>query len=72
MTKQGVLPISFNRVSSEQVCAGYVIYGPVTMLVISVGYGTHGFTFDPAIGEFLLTHPSLSVPEVADNFAIIC
>ena len=60
----------FCRVSSEQVCAGYVIYGPVTMLVISVGYGTHGFTLDPTIGEFLLTHPSLSVPEAADNFAI--
>ncbi len=60
----------FCRLCSEQVCAGYVIYGPVTMLVITVGDGTHGFTLDPTIGEFLFTHPSLSIPETADNFAI--
>jgi fructose-1,6-bisphosphatase I/sedoheptulose-1,7-bisphosphatase len=56
--------------SNKQICAGYVIYGPVTMLVITVGDGTHGFTLDPTIGEFVFTHPNLFVAETADNFAI--
>jgi fructose-1,6-bisphosphatase I len=47
----------------EQVAAGYVIYGPSTMLVYSTGRGVHGFTLDPSIGEFLLTHPNMRIPE---------
>jgi fructose-1,6-bisphosphatase I len=46
----------------RQVAAGYVIYGSSTMLVYTTGQGVHGFTLDPAIGEFLLSHPNIKVP----------
>jgi fructose-1,6-bisphosphatase len=54
----------------QQVAAGYAIYGPATMLVLSVGKGTHGFTLDREIGNFILTHPNLSVPADSSEFAI--
>ena len=44
------------------VAAGYMIYGSSTMMVYSSGHGVHGFTLDPAIGEFLLTHPYIRIP----------
>jgi fructose-1,6-bisphosphatase I len=47
----------------KQVAAGYVIYGSSTMLVYTTGQGAHGFTLDPAIGEFLLSHPNIRIPE---------
>lgn len=53
-----------------QVAAGYAIYGPATMLVISVGKGTHGFTLDREIGNFILTHPNLQIPKETSEFAI--
>lgn len=46
----------------RQVTAGYVIYGSSTMLVYTTGQGVHGFTLDPAIGEFLLSHPNIRIP----------
>lgn len=46
----------------DLVAAGYALYSSATMLIISVGSGTHGFTLDPASGEFVLTHPSIAVP----------
>jgi fructose-1,6-bisphosphatase len=54
----------------EQVAAGYAIYGPSTMLVLTVGKGTHGFTLDREVGNFILTHPSLRIPEDTSEFAI--
>jgi fructose-1,6-bisphosphatase I/sedoheptulose-1,7-bisphosphatase len=60
----------FLQPGSNQVCAGYAIYGPSTMLVITVGTGTHGFTLDPQLGEFILTHPALFIPAAAREFAI--
>jgi fructose-1,6-bisphosphatase len=54
----------------EQVAAGYAIYGPSTMLVLTVGKGTHGFTLDREVGNFILTHPSLHIPEDTSEFAI--
>ncbi len=54
----------------QQVCAGYAIYGPTTMLVLTLGRGVHGFTLDREIGEFVLTHPDLRVPEDTSEFAI--
>jgi fructose-1,6-bisphosphatase I len=45
------------------VAAGYIVYGASTMLVYSTGHGVNGFTLDPDIGEFLLTHPNLRIPE---------
>ena len=47
----------------RQVAAGYVIYGSSTMLVYTTGQGAHGFTLDPSIGEFLLSHPNIRMPE---------
>ena len=46
----------------RQVAAGYVIYGSSTMLVYTTGQGAHGFTLDPQIGEFLLSHPDIMIP----------
>lgn len=47
----------------EQVAAGYIIYGSSTMLVYTTGNGVNGFTLDPSIGEFCLSHPNLKIPE---------
>lgn len=60
----------FLQPGSSQVCAGYAIYGPSTMLVITVGTGVHGFTLEPQLGEFILTHPNLRLPAATDEFAI--
>jgi fructose-1,6-bisphosphatase len=60
----------FLQPGSEQVCAGYAIYGPTTILVLTLGRGVHGFTLDREIGEFILTHPDMRVPEEASEFAI--
>lgn len=51
------------RPGSEQLAAGYVIYGSSTMLVYTVGRGVHGFTLDPSVGEFLLSHHDIRMPE---------
>ncbi len=55
---------------TEQVCAGYAIYGPFTMLVLTLGNGTHGFTLDPQLGEWVLSHPNLRIPARTNEFAI--
>jgi len=47
----------------RQVAAGYVVYGSSTMLVYTAGNGVHGFTLDPSIGEFLLSHPEIRIPD---------
>ena len=47
----------------DQVAAGYVVYGSSTMLVYTTGHGVHGFTLDPSIGEFLLSHPNIQIPQ---------
>jgi fructose-1,6-bisphosphatase I len=43
-------------------CAGYIVYGPSTMLVYTTGHGVHGFQLDPTVGEFLLSHPNIETP----------
>lgn len=69
---EGVAPEvkHFLRKGTEQVCAGFVIYGPSTMLVLTTGHGVNGFTLDQDIGEFILTHPALRIPETTQEFAI--
>jgi fructose-1,6-bisphosphatase I len=54
----------------EQVCAGFVLYGPSTMMVLTTGHGVNGFTLDQDIGEFILTHPAMRIPEETTEFAI--
>jgi Fructose-1,6-bisphosphatase len=60
----------FLQPGSAQICAGYAIYGPSTMLVLTVGTGVHGFTLDPELGEFFLTHPAMRLSSEATEFAI--
>jgi len=52
----------FLQPGRSQIAAGYVLYGSSTMLVFTTGAGTHGFTLDPSIGEFLLSHPDMRIP----------
>ena len=60
----------FLQPGTKQVCAGYAIYGPSTMLVLTFGRGTHAFTLDPMLGEWVLSHPNLRIPEATREFAI--
>ncbi len=55
---------------TEQVAAGYVLYGSSTMLVYSTGHGVNGFTLDPSIGEFCLSHPLMRMPESGRIYAM--
>ncbi|WP_062982108.1 class 1 fructose-bisphosphatase [Nocardia anaemiae] len=54
----------------RQVCAGFTLYGPATMLVLTTGSGVDGFTLDREIGAFVLTHPRMRIPEDTSGFAI--
>ncbi len=60
----------FLQPGAQQVAAGYALYGPTTMLILTVGHGVAGFTLDPNLGEFMLTHADLRVPEETQEFAI--
>jgi len=60
----------FLQPGTTQACAGYALYGPSTMLVITSGHGVHGFTLDGDIGEFMLTHPNMKITEDTREFAI--
>jgi len=60
----------FLRKGTEQVCAGFVLYGPSTMMVLTTGHGVNAFTLDQDIGEFILTHPNMRIPEETSEFAI--
>ncbi|OBC08897.1 fructose-bisphosphatase [Mycobacterium sp. 852013-50091_SCH5140682] len=63
-------PQDYLQPGAQQVCAGYAIYGPSTMLVLSVGTGVHAFTLDPSLGEFVLTRESIQIPAHTKEFAI--
>lgn len=58
------------RKGSEQVCAGYSVYGPSTMLVFTTGDSVNGFTCHNGTGEFRLTHPQMTIPAETAEFAI--
>jgi len=60
----------FLQPGTAQVCAGYALYGPCCMVVLTLGRGVHGFTLDREVGDFFLTHPDLRIPEEAREFAI--
>lgn len=55
---------------TKQVAAGYVVYGSSTMLVYTTGSGVNGFTLDPSIGEFLLSHPNIRTPKSGNIYSI--
>ncbi len=54
----------------QQVAAGYALYGPSTLLVYTTGDGVHGFTLDPGIGEFLLSHENIRIPARGSTYSI--
>jgi len=60
----------FLQPGTKQVAAGFAIYGPTTMMVITLGAGVHGFTLDPEIGAFTLTHPDMKIPAETREFAV--
>ncbi len=60
----------FLQKGRDQVAAGYVLYGSSTMLVYSTGRGVNGFTFDPSLGEFLLSHPRISAPKTGITYSV--
>ena len=55
---------------NKQVAAGYIIYGSSTMLVFTTGEGVRGFTLDPSVGEFYLSHPDIRIPEKSKYFSV--
>jgi len=55
---------------TEQVAAGYIVYGSSTMLVYTTGNGVNGFTLDPSIGEFCLSHPDMKIPDTGTIYSI--
>jgi len=65
-----VTEADFLQPGTQQVAAGYALYGPTTMLVLTVGNGVSGFTLDPNLGEFMLTHPKMQIPADTQEFAI--
>ncbi|MFD7155573.1 class 1 fructose-bisphosphatase [Kribbella sp. NPDC059898] len=60
----------FLQPGTEQVAAGYAIYGPSTVLVLTVGTGVHAFTLDPDLGEFFLTRRDIRVPATTSEYAV--
>ena len=60
----------FLQSGNHQVAAGYIIYGSSTMLVYSTGSGVNGFTFDPGIGVFFLSHPNMKIPESGNIYSV--
>ena len=65
-----VTEFNFLAQGTKQVAAGYALYGPTTMFILTVGNGVNGFTLDPNLSEFFLTHPNLTIPEDTQEFAI--
>jgi fructose-1,6-bisphosphatase I/sedoheptulose-1,7-bisphosphatase len=68
--EQPAVEADFLQPGSQQVAAGYAIYGPATMLVLTAGNGVNGFTLDPNLSEFMLTHSAMKVPPDTEEFAI--
>jgi len=62
--------MDFLQRGSQQVCAGYVVYGTSTMLVYTSGHGVNGFTLNPATGSFYLSHPDMKFPETGSIYSI--
>ena len=69
-TGHDVTEKDFLRPGSEQVCAGYILYGSSTMFVYTTGHGVHGFTLDPGVGEFLLSHENIRMPDQGKIYSI--
>ena len=55
---------------SEQVAAGYILYGSSTMLVYTTGHGVHGFTYETSLGEYFLSHPDMQIPPEGKTYSV--
>ncbi len=62
--------VDFLQVGTQQICAGYALYGTSTMFVLTVGNGVNGFTLDSDANEFYLTHPNMQIPADTKEFAV--
>jgi fructose-1,6-bisphosphatase len=62
--------LNFLQAGNAQIAAGYALYGPCTMLVITIGSGVQGFTLDTETQEFVLTHSNIRIPETTSDFSI--
>ncbi len=60
----------FLKAGTEQVSSGYILYGSSTMFVYTTGDGVHGFTLDPTVGEFILSHEDIKIPERGNIYSI--
>ena len=70
-TKNGPATVDdFLQFGSDQVAAGYIVYGSSTMLVYTTGNGVNGFTLDPSIGEFCLSHPNMRIPKGGNLYSV--
>lgn len=58
------------QAGDEQVAAGYILYGSSTMLVYTTGHGVNGFTLEPTLGEYVLSHPDMTIPEEGTTYSI--
>lgn len=58
------------QIGHKQVAAGYILYGSSTMLVYTTGYGVNGFTYEPSLGEFFLSHPDMKMPKKGKIFSV--
>jgi fructose-1,6-bisphosphatase I len=63
-------PADFQQPGSRQVAAGYALFGPVSMMVITLGAGVHGFTLDREAGAYTMTHPNMRIPDHGREFAV--
>jgi fructose-1,6-bisphosphatase I len=60
----------FLQKGSQQIAAGYIIFGSSTMLVFTTGNGVNGFTYDPAVGVFYLSHPNIKIPKSGKIYSV--
>ncbi len=65
-----ILPMDILQPGIEQVAAGYVLYGSSTMLVYTTGFGVNGFTYEPTLGEYFLSHPDMTMPEQGKIYSV--
>lgn len=71
LSKSGkITPEDFLQKGEKQVCAGYFLYGSSTMLVYSTGNGVSGFTLDPSVGEFILSHEKITIPTKGKVYSV--
>mgnify|MGYP001423300369 CR=1 FL=1 len=65
-----ILPMDILQPGNQQVAAGYVLYGSSTMLVYTTGFGVNGFTYEPTLGEYFLSHPDMTMPEDGRTYSV--